>query len=329
MKRIAALDGIRAVAVAMVIAYHIDKTVVPAGYWGVIVFFVLSGYLITRLLAAEVDQHGQVDLGFFYLKRGVRLYPALLLLCLALVVAGTDWSRVLATLGQYSNYARIEGFDLGLLTHTWFLAVMAHFYLLWPLAMGAVPPRRRLLVVGGLALIAIVWRTVAIGVMSPGWVYNATDTNAAALLAGCLLAVAKPRAWRFAGWSIPALLVLMLFPVFGEESPAFLWGGLVAVGLGVLAIQYAVTRPAWLEGRTIVWLGQISYGLYLWHYVFLRIGITAWLAVPLTVATAAISWYLVEKPLQRWRARFERRERQGEDEASLTPPDRNLSTTGR
>ena len=329
MERVAALDGLRAVAVAMVIAYHIDKSLVPAGHLGVVVFLVLSGYLVTRLLCEEVDERGQVDLRLFYLKRGVRLYPALLVVCLVLVATGTDWSRVLPTLGQYSNYARIAGFDLGLLTHTWFVAVMAHFYLLWPLAIGAVPPRRRLLTLGVLALIAIVWRVVAIGVASPGWVYNATDTNAAALLAGSLLGVAQPRTLRFA-WSIPALFILMLLPGFGEESPAFLWGYFVALALGVAAVQYAVTRPAWLETRVMVWLGEVSYGLYLWHYVFLEIGITVWLALPLTVVAAATSWYLVEKPLLRWPARYERRGAEREKETgSPALSGRSLSTVGR
>jgi peptidoglycan/LPS O-acetylase OafA/YrhL len=80
----------------------------------------------------------------------------------------------------------------------------------------------------------------------------------------------------------------------------------LAVGLGVVIIQYALTRPAWLETRPVVWLGQISYGVYLWHYVFLRIGIAAYIAIPVTIATAAASWYLLEKPVQRWRARFEK-----------------------
>ena len=324
MKRIPALDGLRAVAIVMVVGYHIDKTTVPAGFWGVIFFLVLSGYLITRLLSAEIDRYGEIDLRFFYLKRGIRLYPALIILCVVLVVGGTDWSQVLPTLGQYSNYARIEGFDLGLLTHTWFLAVMAHFYLLWPLVIAILPGRHRLLGVGLLALAAIAWRALAIGVMSPGWVYNATDANAAALLAGAFLAVARPRGWRFAGWAIPALLVLMLVPVFGERGSAFLWGPFIPVALGVLAIQYAITRPEWLETPSIVWLGKISYGLYLWHYIFLRIEMSVWVALPLTVVVAAASWYLMEKPLQRWRARFEKRERTSaasdRHELSLTIP---------
>jgi len=312
MKRIPALDGLRAVAIAMVIAYHIDPTIVPAGYWGVVLFFVLSGYLITRLLTSEFDRSGRVDLGFFYLKRGLRLFPGLIVLCLALLAIGFGWAEVSAALGHYANYARIAGLDLGVLTHTWFLAVMAHFYLLWPLVIAAVPADYRQRVVGLLALAAIIWRVVAIETVSPGWVYNATDTNAAALLAGCYLGVARPRTWRFAGWSIPALLLLMLFPVFGEEGVMFLWGDFVAVALSVAAIHYAVSGPAWLETGPLLWLGEISYGLYLWHYVLLETPFELWVTLPLSVAAAAASWYFVEKPPLRLANRFRPAKRKGE-----------------
>ena len=315
MGRVPALDGLRAVAILSVVGYHIDKTVVPAGHWGVTVFFVLSGYLITSSLCAEMDRTGRLDLGSFYRKRGLRLVPALLVVCLVMLAVGTDWSSVVPALGFYANYARIEGVDLERLTHTWFIAVIAHFYLLWQFVIGALPARHRLRVIGVLALGAIAWRVTAIGIMSPGWVYNATDTNAAALLVGCYLSVARPRTWRFAGWSVPALLALMLLPVFGDEGRAVLWGGFVALALGAMAVQYAVTRPAWLESQVLLRLAEVSYGLYLWHYVFLRSDIPVWTALLLTIVATAASWYLVERPVLRWAAR-------------LKDPDRTLHPAG-
>jgi len=306
VERIPALDGLRALAVVLVIGYHVDKDVVPAGSWGVILFFVLSGYLITRLLCAEMDRTGRVDIPRFYLRRGFRLLPALFVVCLALIAFGTGWSEVAPTLGYYANYARIAGVDLGLLTHTWSLAVEEHFYLLWPLVVGVTPARHRLRVVGVLAVVAVAWRVVAIGIMTPSWVYNASDTNAAALLAGCYLGVVRPRPWRWAGWSVPALLVLVFLPAFGEEGSAFAWGGFVATALGMVAIQWAVAGPRWLEVKALVWVGQISYGLYLWHYVFVRSDIPVWVALPLALAAATASWYLVEGPFRRWRTRIEK-----------------------
>ena len=324
--RIPALDGLRALAFAMVLGYHVDKGIVPAGFWGVILFFVLSGYLITRLLCAEMDRNGGVGIRSFYLKRAFRLLPALIVVCLALLAVGAAWSRVFPALGYYSNYARIGGADIGLLTHTWSLAVEEHFYLLWPLVIGAVPARHRLRAIGLLAVAAFAWRAVAIGVMSPSWVYNATDTNAAALLAGCYLGVARPREWRMARWSVPALLALMFLPVFGDEGPALLWGGFVAIALGVAAIQHAVTRPRWLETPVLVWLGKISYGLYLWHYVFVRSDIPTGAALVFTVATAAASWYLVEEPVRRWRVRLEKRKPERDTARAPAPPRRATQT---
>ena len=303
MQRIPALDGLRAVAIAMVVGYHIDSAVVPAGHYGVSLFFVLSGYVVTGSLCAEMDRTGRVDFGSFYRKRVLRLLPALLVVWLAMVAVGTDWSRLIAVLGFYANYARIEGLDLERLTHTWFIAVIAHFYLLWPLVIAALRPRYRTFVVGGLVLAAVAWRATAIEVMSPGWVYNATDTNAAALLVGCYLAVARPTAWRFARWSVPALLALVLVPAFGNTGPTVLWGGFVALALSALTVQYALTSPEWLANRVLLRIAELSFGLYLWHYVFIRSDIALWLALVLTVAATAASWYLLEQPVLRWAAR--------------------------
>ncbi len=323
MKRILALDGMRTVAIAMVVAYHIDNTLVPAGHWGVHLFLVLSGFVITGSLCAEIDRTGRLDLGAFYRKRLLRIVPALAVVCLALLVVGTAWSQVQSSIGLYANYARIEGVSLGKLTHTWFIAVIAQFYLVWPLAMAAIPARRRALVIGGLAVVAIVWRVVAIEVMSPGWVYNATDTNAAGLFVGSFLAVAGLRATRATvAWSVPALLGLMLLPVFGNSGDLVLWGGFVALALSALALLYASTDPAWLQSQILLRIAEVSFGIYLWHYVFVRSEIPLWVAVVCTALATAASWWLIERPLVRWDAR--RRARRSEPGRVLltttTPP---------
>ena len=310
MGRILALDGLRTVAIAMVVGYHIDKNVVPAGHWGVTLFLVLSGYVITGSICAEIDRTGRLDLGSFYRKRLLRLYPALLVVSVAMLAVGTAWSQVVPTLGLYANYARVDGLALGRLTHTWFIAVIAHFYLLWPLVVGRLPARRRVHVIGGLALAAVVWRAVAIGTMSAGWVYNATDTNAAALFVGSFLAVARPFIPRaVAPWSIPGLLALMLLPVFGDAGRGVLWGGFVALAFSAAALQHASTGPAWLENRILLRVAEVSFGIYLWHYVFVRSDIPLWAAVVLTAVATVASWCLVERPLLRWDARLRDRNR--------------------
>ncbi len=318
MERILALDGLRTVAIAMVVAYHVDKSLVPAGHWGVPLFFVLSGFVITASLSAEIDRTGRLDLGTFYRKRLLRIVPALAVVCAALLVVGTAWSQVQPAIGLYANYARVEGISLGRLTHTWFVAVIAQFYLVWPLVFAAIPARRRTQVIGGLAVVAIVWRVVAIEIMSPGWVYNATDTNAAALFVGAFLAVAGLRAPRVSvAWSLPALLGLMLLPVFGDSGDLVLWGGFVALALSALALLYASTGPAWLENRILLRIAEVSFGIFLWHYVFVRSDIPLWVAAIATAAATAASWWLVERPLVRWDT--ERRRRRSEPGRLLLP----------
>jgi len=302
MGRIPALDGLRTIAIAMVVGYHIDKDIVPAGHWGVPLFFVLSGFVITGAIYAEVDRTGGLALGSFYRKRLLRLYPAVLAVCVAMLVIGTEWLLVAPTLGSYANYARVEGLHLGRLTHTWFLSVIVHFYVLWPLAIRKIPARYRVRAIGGLAVAAIAWRAIAIGVMSPGWVYNSTDTNAAALFVGAYLAVARPAPRWIATVSIPALLSLMLLPVFGDSGRWVLWGGFVALALSALAVQYATTSPAWLENRILLRVAEVSFGIYLWHYVFVRSDIPLWAAVVFTAVATAVSWRLVEQPVLRWDA---------------------------
>ena len=272
MERIAALDGLRTIAIAMVVAYHVDKSLVPAGHWGVPLFFVLSGFVITGSICAEIDRTGRLDLPTFYRKRFLRIVPALAVVCVALLVIGATWSQVLPSIGLYANYARIEGVSLGRLTHTWFVAVIAQFYLVWPLVMTVIPARRRASIIGAIAVAALVWRVVAIEIMSPGWVYNATDTNAAGLFVGAFLAVAGLRVPRAAvAWSLPALLGLMLLPVFGDTSSYVFWGGFVAVALSALVLLYASTGAGLARAPPVLLrIAEVSFGIFLWHYVFVR-----------------------------------------------------------
>jgi len=302
MGRIAALDGLRTIAIAMVVAYHVDNQLVPAGHWGVQLFFVLSGFVITASICAEIDRTGGLDLLGFYRKRLVRLVPALAVVCVALLAVGTAWVQVHPAIGFYANYARTEGVTLGRLTHTWFVAVIFHFYVVWPLVMKIIPAHRRVHVIGGLTVAALVWRVIAIEIMSPGWVYNATDTNAAALLVGCLLAVTDLRRIPLARWSIPLLFALMLLPVFGNTGSLILWGGFLAVGLSAVAVEYARRAPTWLENRVLLKVAEISFGIFLWHYVFVRSDIPLWSAAIFTITAAVASWHLVERPIAAWEA---------------------------
>ncbi len=212
-----ALDGLRAVAVAAVLAYHLDR--LPGGFLGVDVFFVVSGFLITRLLLAEHERLGRVALGAFWLRRFRRLVPAVLVLLPAVAVAARVWwpawrladlrGDALGALAYVANWRFVlsgqsyfaEGVGPSPLRHTWSLAIEEQFYVLWPLvviavlalARGRVSGRRAVAVVAAAGvLLSAAWMVVAVARGHDlARIYYGTDTRAFALLAG---------AWLSTGW---------------------------------------------------------------------------------------------------------------------------------
>jgi peptidoglycan/LPS O-acetylase OafA/YrhL len=232
------LDGLRAVAVAAVVSYHFWPSALPGGFLGVDLFFVISGYLITRLLLTEIDTHGDLSLGGFYLRRARRLLPAALTLvgvtALAAIFLWRDElpmmrGAVPASLGYVSNWWLIGEHQSyfvatgrpSMLQHLWSLAIEEQFYLVWPfvltLVIGAVTWRRRYTVLTSWRLIALAATaavlaaasTVAMAVIAvrsdvpygadSGRVYFGTDTHATGLLLGAAAGALAVRA-RF---SIP------------------------------------------------------------------------------------------------------------------------------
>ena len=298
------LDGLRAVAVVAVVAYHLELPWAPrGGAVGVTLFFSLSGYLITTLLLRELAGAGRVRLGAFYVRRALRLFPALLLVVGAVaayavvVEPPTSRARDLGglpyVLGYVGNWHRaVEGFgSLGLLDHTWTLSVEEQFYVLWPpLLLGVLRwgSRRWCYVllavgcVGPLVVRLLVWD----GLGSAARVLNGTDTAADPLLMGCALAVALAvagperlrRVVAVAVWPATALLVADgVFRLDGNDLPTgvtvtLLWGP-AALGLASTVVVAAVVLrpPAWLATSGLRALGRISYGLYLWHYPVIRV----------------------------------------------------------
>ena len=154
--------------------------------------------------------------------------------------------------------------------------------------------------------------------MKVGWFAKQTVWVFAVAALGSFLAVARLRAPRFTvAWSVPALLGLMLLPVFGDTSSWVLWGGFLALALSALVLLYAATSPAWLEHRVLLRIADVSFGIYLWHYVFVRSDIPLWVAAVATTVAAIASWWLVEQPLVRWDAG--RRARRAEPGKLLLP----------
>jgi len=338
---VGALDGIRGLAVAVVVVHHLKVPGVDGGWLGVDVFFALSGFLITVSVLGIADGR----LRPFLRRRFWRLAPALAVL-LAWYVAlapdedGRKWEYALASAAQWINVQGAVGGPFSdRLGHLWSLAAEVQFYVVWPallvlLVRWAAP---RLAVVGGLlVLFAATWVERAVlweGGTPWNRLYLGPDTRAAGLLGGCVVgllfgwgAFDRSRAPTRAAavLAVPALGFLAWF--VAEES--FLDGSVYRWSLGVAAASAAVLvaagatsgggplRPV-LELRPVRWLGRVSYSVYLWHVPLIAEVVRRWpdlgaagraaIVVPGTLVLATLSWVLVEKPLLRGPRRRSRR----------------------
>jgi peptidoglycan/LPS O-acetylase OafA/YrhL len=263
-----ALDGIRALAVLAVVCHHAFVPGFENGRSGVDVFFVLSGFLITSLLAAE--QHaGGIKLGAFYLRRARRLYPALLLMVGLVMAFAPLWGAHAPTgadasiaVFYLSDYAAAYGHLSETIKHTWSLAVEEHFYLLWPLCVMALcrMPRRTalsMLVLG--YIVATGWR-LHVADNAGDWIANYRfDTRLSGLLLGSLLAFLPARkGWGWAVLPLGMLTALSTDPM-GITNIRAEW-------LGAALVMWARSGAELLTWRPLPYLGRISYGLYLFHW---------------------------------------------------------------
>lgn len=306
-----ALDGLRGVAILLVVAQH---ALVPgfarSGSVGVTLFFVLSGFLITTLLLEEQDWHGRISIGAFYVRRARRLLPALAAFLVVMATLSVPAVAIASAALYAANWVQVAGYAIDPLSHTWSLAVEEQFYLVWPVLFVAVGLSRRWLLAG---------IAVAIGLRIGAWMltgdreltFFATATRADAILAGSLLAVTvRARAWqpgpRLVTAAVAALAVASVVPDYGFLAfvglPAATAGSVVLVGLA------ASSTPRVLAWPSLVYIGAISYGLYLWHgpllYWARPTGSAAMigLGVVAAVAIAALSHRYVERPFLRRKA---------------------------
>lgn len=335
-QNIPALTGLRTLAVGLVIALHNGWGWV-GGYIGVDVFFVLSGYLITTALMRRED-----GLGRFYWKRLLRLTPPLALLLAVYAAVAVTWSPDwLAHLhgvfyaGTYSmNWNMVYAWGpTGYLAHTWSLAIEEQFYLIWApafMALALVLRREQVIAVVAACIVLIVaWRAgLALSGESYYRTYHGFDTRADGLLTGCLLALLKSeRLGKIAAqtWMLPFAGLFYVAWSVPVGSVAMDVGGGLAVSIMAAWIIAALANGGTVLGRLLalppmVYLGTISYGLYLWHWPLLglarEIGIDhpAWTATLATLAISALSWHFLEAPILRfknWTPRPYRRLSQG------------------
>ncbi len=303
---IAALDGLRGLAVIAVLFFHAGK--LQGGFLGVDLFFALSGFLITSLLLAEVDRSGRVDVIAFWGRRFRRLLPAVLLLLVAVTIITTVVASVperAATLNDgpwaqayIANWHDIAdhrdywaSFELPrMFGHLWSLAIEEQFYLIWPLVVGLIAwrsrhPHRTVIVGCVVASLASLWLMVVLfDPADPTRVYIGTDTRASSLLLGAVFAARPLRAaairltsrtgvgFTAVASTIAVVIGLFWFLVDGPSSPWLFRGGLFAHSLlSALLVAGCAAQPDATLSRCIGWAplritGVLSYSLYLWHW---------------------------------------------------------------
>src|ERR671910_297301 len=311
------LDGLRAIAVLAVIAYHLNPAWAPGGLLGVGVFFTLSGYLITDLLLGQHAATGRLQLGDFWLRRARRLLPALFLMLAVVVAWVTLLDRsllpglrgdVLAAVGYVSNWwniAREASYFARFgppppLDHLWSLAVEEQFYLIWPwllwLGLRYVPGRYTL---AGLTLAGASLSAFAMALIhQPG--VDPVNHRGRLLIDGAAV--------------VGLVVIGILIWRTSEYSPLLYNGGIVLLSVATALVLTALVHPAsWLGvavGWTpLRWLGVRSYGIYLWHYPIIVLtapgpqqkasfSLEAFQVVA-TIVVAALSWRYFEEPIRR------------------------------
>lgn len=305
------LDSLRGLAILGVILYHINFNWMPGGFLGVTVFFVLSGYLITDILAMEWKRNKRIDLKKFWLSRARRLLPGMLVM----LVITLAWITIfhssllekmrgdsLAALFYVSNwwyiYHKLSYFDnfnqISPLNHFWSLAVEEQFYVVWPfiISLGLYYIKKQsrmiLLICLGAFASALAMAILYEPGVDPSRIYYGTDTRAFSLLIGAVLALVWPSN-RLANKIIPKarfildvvggialIIILVMFWKTNQYDPFLYKGGMVLLSIATALLVANLAHPAsriaqFLRFRPLRWVGIRSYGIYLWHYPILTL----------------------------------------------------------
>ncbi len=312
---IAPIDGLRAIAVSAVVLYHLGINWVPGGFLGVDLFFVISGYVITRLILDSIEQSSALDLREFYRARLRRLLPAALGLIVSTTVISAIWApeamrRFLSDIpyaltgiinwrlvAKHQDYFEAIGRP-PLLQHMWSLAVEAQFYVIWPLILililkflgkrNIAPVSLAIASVSGIALFIFSLRVDSASTQKISHIYFGTDTHSLGLFLGAALAVSwipqnlssqiSKRAQDVVdGVGVIGLLgLLSTFLFISESNPTLYKLAFPLAGVFGCAVITSIVHPASrfapiMSSPALVWIGQRSYGIYLWHWVIFQV----------------------------------------------------------
>jgi peptidoglycan/LPS O-acetylase OafA/YrhL len=350
---IPAIDGLRAIAVIAVMLYHLGVSWIPGGFLGVDLFFVISGYVITRLLLDSIQQRGGLDLRDFYIARIRRLLPPLIFMIIGTSIFIGLWApentkkfitdapfSLTGAMNWWLVFSHQDYFAASsrpsLLQHTWSLAVEAQFYLIWPLILLLILkylgkkliPVAALIIAAtsGVALMFVSFQLDAANSSKVSHVYFGTDTHSIGLFLGAALAVSwipqnfnlqvTRRAQDFIdGIGVFGFIgILATFLLIDETKPTLYKIAFPLAGLFGTAILISIVHPAsrfapLLRNKALLWIGERSYAIYLWHWVIFQVSRPQvdldgadWalftLRILVVLALADISLRLVELPIR-------------------------------
>ncbi len=348
-KHIPKLDALRAISALLVMLYHFGLPIPPG--FGVLCFFVISGFLITWLLLAEHERTGNVSLKDFYARRSLRIFPAFYVEWLILTAIILIRHHLFMTGPALSAFFYVSDYYVGLhplpetgYGFTWSLAVEEQFYLLWPLLFLWLAPRRKRLLKTLAAIIGCIWvyRVVLwhAGV-NQAYLYNVFECRADAILVGCGLAISLRSGYYLAIWRMLCrhwlnlvVTVLALCSVLFVHMKGSMYRDTIGHAIEPLLIAVIIVQLLgiecralnWLDARPVRFLGQISYSTYLYHGL---VPVPHWLPVVFRLipayTLASISYFVVERPFLKLKDQWFRppRERLEPTTLVLEPVDPN------
>jgi len=316
VKRISSLDGLRAISISLVVVGHLTKAgPMPkflANYagTGVRIFFVISGYLITTILLDEHAQTSTINLRQFYIRRAYRILPAAAVFMLYVFIVywhDLRWYDMGAMLLYVTNF---DGARPWMVAHLWSLGVEEQFYFLWPSVLRKWY-RQSIPILLGVIALAPIYSAACYHFKVPSGGYGTFPAVADNLAIGCLLAIFGSRIPRIGRWAAFAmLLAVLLIPSYPANTPTrtlfmlFVLWPILHCSIAGLVLHVIQSPYRILNVAPVMWLGRISYSLYLWQEpFFFNPARQPAYRLLLGIGLACLSYYVIEQPVLRMRDR--------------------------